>query len=115
MQNEFNLTLGLVKLFGGIAGSIISLSVLIPTTRQETFARAATGISSSLLLATPIKDAIGWGGKGFEYLFAVSGLTAFAAWFLFGLVARTADRWKTLDDAMRDIDKVRKGKTNDRN
>lgn len=110
MQSEFNLTLCLVKLLGGLAGSIISLSVLIPATRRETLARAATGVSSSLLLAIPISDAIGWGEKGFEYLFAVSGLTAFAAWFLFGLVARTADRWKTLDDAMRDIDKVRKGK-----
>lgn len=110
MQSEFNLTLGLVKLLGGLAGSIISLSVLIPVTRRETFARAATGVSSSLLLATPISDAIGWGGKGVEYLFAVSGLTAFAAWFLFGLAARTADRWKTLEDALRDISKVKKGK-----
>jgi len=48
--------------------------------------------------------------KGIEYLFAVSGLTAFAAWFLFGLIARTADRWKTLDDALRDLGKVRKDK-----
>jgi len=110
MQNEFNLALFLVKLFGGLAGSIISLSVLIPATRRETLARTATGVSSSLLLTTPISDAVGWGEMGVEYVFAVSGLTAFAAWFLFGLVARTADRWKTLDDAMRDISKVRKGK-----
>jgi len=110
MQGEFDLTLFLVKLFGGFAGSVISLSVLIPVTRRETFARAATGISGSLLLTTPISDFVGWGEKGIEYLFAVSGLTAFAAWFLFGLIARTADRWKTLDDALRDLGKVRKDK-----
>jgi len=110
MHSDFNLTLFLVKLFGGIAGSIISLSVLIPATRRETVARMATGISSSVLLTTPLSDAVGWGGQGVEYLLAASGLTAFGAWFMFGLVARTADQWKTLDDAMRDIRKVRKGK-----
>lgn len=110
MQSDFNLTLFLVKLFGGIAGSIISLSVLIPKTRRETCARAATGILSSVLLTTPLSDAVGWGDQGVEYLLAASGLTAFCAWFLFGIVARTANRWKTLDDALSDIDKIRKGK-----
>jgi len=110
MQSDFNLTVFLVKLFGGIAGSIISLSVLIPATRRETCARTATGVMSSLLLTTPLNDALGWTESGIEYLLAASGLTAFAAWFLFGIAARTADRWKTLDDALRDIRKVRKGK-----
>jgi hypothetical protein len=110
MQSDFSLTLFLVKLFGGIAGSIISLSVLIPATRRETAARMATGVSSSVLLTTPVSDAIGWGGQGVEYLLAVSGLTAFGAWFLFGLAARTADQWKTIDDAIRDLRKVKKGK-----
>lgn len=110
MQSDFNLTLFLVKLFGGVAGSIISLSVLIPATRRETCARAATGISSSLLLTTPLSDAVGWGDQGVEYLLAASGLTAFAAWFLFGLAARTADRWKTLDDALGDLKKLGKSK-----
>ena len=110
MPSDFNITLFLVKLFGGIAGSIISLSVLIPATRRETVARTATGISSSVLLTTPLSDAVGWGDQGVEYLLAASGLTAFGAWFLFGLAARTADQWRTLDDAMRDIKKIRKGK-----
>ncbi len=110
MQSDFDLTFFLVKLFGGIAGSVISLSVLIPATRREIYARTATGISSSLLLTMPMSDAIGWSEKGIEYLLATSGLTAFCAWFLFGLAARTADQWKTLDDAFRDIRKVKKGK-----
>lgn len=110
MQSDLNITLFVVKLFGGIAGSIISLSVLIPATRRETVARTATGVSSSVLLTTPLSDAVGWGDRGVEYVLAASGLTAFAAWFLFGLLARTANRWKTLDDAMRDINTIRKGK-----
>ncbi len=110
MQSDFNLTLFLVKLSGGIAGSVISLSVLIPASRRETVARMATGISSSVLLTTPLSDAVGWGDQGVEYLLAASGLTAFGAWFLFGLVARTADQWRTLDDAMRDLKALKKGK-----
>jgi len=108
MQSDFDLTLFLVKLFGGIAGSIISLSVLVPATRRETFARMATGVSSSLILTKPLSDAIGWGDRGVEYLLAASGLIAFCAWFLFGLAARTADQWKTLDDALRDMRKIKK-------
>jgi len=110
VESDLNLTVFIVKLFGGIAGSIISLSVLIPASRRETVARTATGISSSVLLTTPLSDAVGWGEHGIEYLLAASGLTAFAAWFLFGLAARTANRWKTLDDAIRDINTLRKGK-----
>lgn len=114
MQSDFSLTLFFIKLIGGIAGSVISLSVLIPANRRETIARTATGVSSSVLLTTPLSDAIGWGELGPEYLLAASGLTAFAAWFLFGLIARTASQWKTLDDAVSDLKKLRKAKDNDR-
>ena len=110
MQSGFDLTLFLIKLFGGVAGSVISLSVLIPSNRQEIYARMATGVFSSLLLTKPLSDVAGWSGKGVEYIFAASGLTAFCAWFLFGLAARTADQWKTLDDALRTMRSVKKEK-----
>ncbi len=100
-----------LKVLGGLIGSILSVSVLIPQTYRQAILRVLAGIMSAILLGELVSGSI-FGDAAGQHLLAGSGLAGFGGWFAFGVIARTAARWDTLRDAANDIRKIKDG-TND--
>ncbi len=102
-MNEPISTAFLAKVLGALGGSLISLAVLIPKGKREAFLRLCVSFISGLIFGAPLQNILGWEGLGTEFVLSASTLAAFAGWFIFGVLARSASKWRTLKDMHDDI------------
>lgn len=90
-----------IKAIGAAAGTIMSLAIIMPETKLEAARRACVSMLAGILFAWPVKKYMEW--QGHEGEIAASAVVAIFAWFVIGTAARTAARWRTVEDLKRDM------------
>ena len=96
----------IAKVLGSLGGTALSLAVLLPGNKKEALLRLVAGFMSGMMFGAPTMGWLGW--EGTEYLLSASALAGFSGWFVFGVVSRSATKWRTIQDVVQEANSLRK-------
>ena len=92
----------LVKIFQMVAGGVgatVSLAIIVPKTKCETFVRAFIGMMTAFAATDPVLELSGLADKTTNKIF-IAYMVGFAAWTMLGAIIRTLEMLPWLPEVL---------------